>query len=45
MRKPPLTKVHKEKRLEFARYHHMAWTDEWKRVIFSNEKKKKLQLR
>lgn len=36
--KPRLTPVHKHKRLDFAR-NHLQWTDEWKKVIFSDEKK------
>lgn len=38
MSKPLLTDKHKEARLEFARL-HMTWDNEWKRVIFSDEKK------
>lgn len=36
--KPLLLACHKERRLQFARQ-HMSWTDEWKNVIFSDEKK------
>ena len=36
--KPMLKKHHKENRLKFARK-YMKWTDEWKKVIFSDEKK------
>lgn len=36
--KPPLTKQHREARLNFAR-NHMHWKEEWKNVIFSDEKK------
>lgn len=36
--KPPLTRYHKEARLAFART-HMCWNEEWKNVIFSDEKK------
>lgn len=36
--KPMLKQHHKENRLKFARK-YMKWTDEWKKVIFSDEKK------
>ncbi len=36
--RPPLTKKHKDERLKFAR-EHMTWDKEWKRVVFSDEKK------
>lgn len=36
--KPMLKQHHKEARLNFARK-HMNWTHEWKKVIFSDEKK------
>lgn len=36
--KPVLKENHKRKRLEFAR-HHMTWKEEWKEVIFTDEKK------
>ncbi|KAI8123499.1 Transposable element Tc3 transposase [Lucilia cuprina] len=36
--KPMLKNHHKENRLKFARK-YMKWGDEWKRVIFSDEKK------
>jgi transposase len=36
--RPPLTKEHKEKRLEFA-LNHVMWNSEWTTVIFSDEKK------
>lgn len=35
---PHLTQCHKTARLDFARK-HMKWEDEWKTVIFSDEKK------
>ena len=35
---PPLTKKHKDNRLTFAR-EYMAWTNEWKKVVFTDEKK------
>lgn len=38
MSKPVLLDHHKVARLEFARL-HMTWDEEWKRVIFSDEKK------
>lgn len=38
MAKPVLQDHHKVARLEFARL-HMTWNDEWKHVIFSDEKK------
>ena len=38
MMKPPLTKQHKVERLQFAK-NHMTWDEEWKNVIFSDEKK------
>lgn len=37
-KKPPLDRKRKEQRLEFARL-HQTWDDEWKKVIFSDEKK------
>lgn len=37
-KKPPLNVAQKSKRLAFAKQ-HMTWRDEWKRVIFSDEKK------
>lgn len=37
-KKPMLSTKHKEARLKFAK-DHMSWTNEWKRVIFSDEKK------
>ncbi|CAK9803449.1 Transposable element Tc3 transposase [Anthophora quadrimaculata] len=37
-KKPPLTEFHKNERLKFAE-NHMAWTEKWKTVIFSDEKK------
>lgn len=37
-RKPVLKSEHRAARLNFGRA-HMAWTDEWKKVIFSDEKK------
>ena len=36
--KPPLSKRHKETRLNFAKQ-HMSWKDEWLSVVFSDEKK------
>lgn len=36
--KPPLSKNHKSKRFEFA-LEHIKWKEEWKNVIFSDEKK------
>lgn len=36
--KPRLTATHKQKRLQFAR-DHIHWKQEWKKVIFSDEKK------
>lgn len=36
--KPKLTDRHKEKRIDFAR-NHMNFGDEWKSVVFSDEKK------
>lgn len=35
---PPLTDIDKQARLEFAR-NHMTWDQEWKKVVFSDEKK------
>lgn len=35
--KPILKQHHKEKRLKFSRK-YMKWTDEWKKIIFSDEK-------
>lgn len=37
-KKPPLTQTHIESRLKFAKT-HMTWDEEWKHVIFSDEKK------
>lgn len=37
-KKPALKQHHKTNRLEFAK-RHMAWTTEWNKVIFSDEKK------
>lgn len=37
-KKPQLTQRHKEKRLEFART-HMTWKNEWRDIIFSDEKR------
>lgn len=37
-KKPALTDQHKRNRLDFAR-NHMPWSEEWKNVIFSDEKK------
>lgn len=37
-KKPLLTQRHQEARLQFARY-HMNWTTEWRKVIFSDEKR------
>lgn len=37
-KKPPLNDARKSQRLEFAA-EHMTWNDEWKRVVFSDEKK------
>jgi len=36
--KPPLSDMHKERRLEFARA-HQTWGKEWEKVVFSGEKK------
>lgn len=38
LRAPPLTTAHKLARLQWAR-EHMTWTEEWKTVLFSDEKK------
>lgn len=38
MKKPKLTPKHIKARLEFAR-NHMSWTDAWRQVIFSDERK------
>lgn len=38
LKKPPLQQSHKDARLEFAKL-HMAWTVQWEKVIFSDEKK------
>ena len=38
LKKPPLTKLHKKERLKFAE-NRITWTDKWKTVIFSDEKK------
>ena len=35
---PPLTNDHKERRLAFAR-NHVQWTENWRQVLFSDEKK------
>ncbi|OXA46448.1 Transposable element Tc3 transposase [Folsomia candida] len=35
---PPLTQRHKDARLDFART-HMSWDKEWRKVIFTDEKK------
>ena len=37
-KKPPLTKRHQQQRLNFAQ-EKMSWVNEWKSVIFSDEKK------
>ena len=37
-RKPVLKKCHIEKRLDFAKK-HMSWDEEWRTVVFSDEKK------
>lgn len=37
-KKPVLRQVHKEHRMNFAG-EHVAWSSEWKRVVFSDEKK------
>lgn len=37
-RKPPLTSGHKERRMNFAS-EHVTWTNEWRKVVFSDEKK------
>lgn len=37
-KKPVLKPVHKEHRMDFARQ-HVDWSSEWKRVVFSDEKK------
>ena len=37
-KKPLLLQHHKDARLEFARNHH-DWVEEWKTVVFSDEKK------
>lgn len=37
-KKPPLNPLRKEHRLKFAE-NYMTWKDEWKRVVFSDEKK------
>jgi transposase len=36
--KPPLKKIHKQSRMDWAKS-KMNWSDEWKRVIWSDEKK------
>lgn len=36
--KPKITQKHSEARLAFAEK-HMAWTNEWRRVVFTDEKK------
>jgi len=38
LKKPKLTETHEEKRREFA-HDYLHWTDDWNRVIFSDEKK------
>src|SRR5579871_6089475 len=38
VRSPLLTPMHKAKRLEFARA-HMTWNAEWKKVVWTDEKK------
>jgi len=37
-RKPKISEAQREKRRVFAHEHH-TWTDEWKRVVFSDEKR------
>lgn len=37
-KKPPLNEQRKEARLDFCR-EHMSWKNEWKKVVFSDEKK------
>ena len=37
-RKPPLSEKHKINRLEYARI-HTGWSEKWKNVVFSDEKK------
>ena len=37
-KKPPLTQQHRQARLKFA-LDHVAWTNEWRNVIFTDEKK------
>lgn len=37
-KKPPLTDAHKTERLNFAES-HIRWTAEWRKVLFSDEKK------
>ena len=41
-RKPPLTSVHQTARLNFA-FEHIALSAEWRRVVFSDEKKFNLE--
>ncbi len=36
--KPPLSKVHQDARFMFA-LHHVRWVTEWRKVVFSDEKK------
>lgn len=39
---PPLSMAHKERRKEFAR-EHVQWKDEWKEILFTDEKKFNLE--
>lgn len=38
LRKPKISEAHAVQRVAFA-HEHLQWTDQWKRVIFSDEKK------